>query len=337
VHDGAATGVNSCPSGAPPTTAEPVLRAMAVYPRPQRIAWSVCALVVVGLVGWSFGTAEVVGTPSERTAVNELPTPLSAPEAGVIARVLSKEGDQVLAGQVLVELTVLDASADARARLGNAAMEERITTALIAALRSGRPPVLSRESPAQERALFQADWRDITIQLARFDTAVEKWQAEQAALRRAMAEIEASLPEAELRASDFERLVDDATLVADVRRERVRQRIEQERKLSAQQALLKSARATETRIENERSEFVQRSLLRLSERQTPAAAQRMQLTRSLGKSERPARLIQLTAPVTGTVRQLAVPAKGGVALPGQVLLGIVPEAGAAELILANER
>jgi hemolysin D len=327
-----ATGVDSCPSGAKPKVAASVLHAAAVHPRAQRIAWGISAVVVVALVGASFGTTEL---PAER-ASPALPKPLLTPEMAVVSRVLSKDGDRVVAGQVLVELTALRAGANAREQLGAAALQERLAATLIAALESGKAPVLSRESPAQERAQFQAEWRDITVQLAQFDATLAKQQTELAAIQQAITRIEALLPPVDERARDFERLVDDNTAAPDLKRVRVQERIRQERELSGAQASLKSAQAALAQCQAERAQFVERTLRSLRERQALAAERRAQLARGLGKPENPGRLIQLMAPVTGTVQQQAVPPEGDLASPGQVLLFVAPGIDDAELMSASE-
>ncbi len=84
---------------------------------------------------------------SGRIVVSERTKTLQPLEAGVVKRVLVKDGDTVQAGQVLVELDATNASADGASvqeQLASIVSEEHRTTALLAALRSGNPalPVL---------------------------------------------------------------------------------------------------------------------------------------------------------------------------------------------------
>ena len=76
----------------------------------------------------------------------------------------------------------------------------------------------------------------------------------------------------------------------------------------------------------------------LSERQAQAASKRQQLEQEQNKTEQRSRLAQLTAPVAGTVQQLAVHTEGGVVTPAQVLIVIVPKDTqvTAEVIVDNK-
>ena len=76
----------------------------------------------------------------------------------------------------------------------------------------------------------------------------------------------------------------------------------------------------------------------LSDRQAQAALKRQQLTQERSKTEQRSRLMQLTAPVAGTVQQVAIHTQGGVVTPAQVLMVIVPKDAqvTAEVVIDNK-
>lgn len=115
------------------------------HPAPRRAAWAVCALFVIALVWATLGQIDIVAVAPGRIVVSERTKTLQPLEAGVVKRVLVKDGDTVKVGQVLVELDGTNASADGASvleQLSVARSEEQRTAALLAALRTNRAPVL---------------------------------------------------------------------------------------------------------------------------------------------------------------------------------------------------
>ena len=82
------------------------------HPAPRRAAWAVCALFVIALVWATLGQIDIVAVAPGRIVVSERTKTLQPLEAGVVKRVLVKDGDTVKVGQVLVELDGTNASAD---------------------------------------------------------------------------------------------------------------------------------------------------------------------------------------------------------------------------------
>jgi hemolysin D len=76
----------------------------------------------------------------------------------------------------------------------------------------------------------------------------------------------------------------------------------------------------------------------LRERQTQATLKQEQRSQEKHKSEQRSRLTQLTAPVDGTVQQLAIHTAGGVVTGAQVLLIVAPKDAevTAEVVLENK-
>jgi len=328
------------------------------HPAPRRAAWAVCALFVIALVWSIVGQIDIVAVAQGRIVVSDNTKTLQPLETSVIKRVLVKDGDAVQAGQVLVELDATNASADGASvqeQLNAMVSEERRTTALLAALRTDRPPVLSPiptpsppfglslSKPAQGTAIrdsaqLQAEWQDITAKLAKLDAEHVRRQAEFATVRETIAKLEATLPIVRQREADFKALSDQGFMGAHAGQDRMRERIEQERDLATQKARMTEALAALSESENTRRSYVAETQRSLSDRQAQASSKREQLTQERSKAEQRTRLTQLTAPVSGTVQQVAVHTNGGVVTPAQVLMVIVPKDAhvTAEVIIDNK-
>ena len=324
------------------------------HPAPRRVAWVICTLFVIALVWAIFGQIDIVAVAQGRIVVSERTKTLQPLETSVVKRVLVKDGDAVQAGQVLVELDATNASADGASvqeQLSAMVSEERRTTALMTALNTGKRPTLPPPAPfglslskpaqstaARDSAQLQAEWQDITAKLAKLSAEQARREAEIATVRQTIAKLEATLPIAQQREADFKRLTDEGFIAGHAGQDRMRERIEQERDLATQRARLAEAQATLAESANTRSAYLAETLRALSDRQAQASSRRAQLTQELSKTEQRTRLTQMTAPVAGTVQQVAVHTEGGVVTEAQVLMIIVPKDAqvTAEVVIDNK-
>jgi hemolysin D len=120
--------------------------------------------------------------------------------------------------------------------------------------------------------------------------------------------------------------------------DRKRERIELERDLATAQARQVEAQAAVLEARSNQASYRAELQRSLSERQAQARLKVAQLQEEGTKASQRQLLTQLTAPVAGTVQQLAVHTAGGVVTPAQVLLVLVPEEAevTAEVALENK-
>jgi hemolysin D len=175
-----------------------------------------------------------------------------------------------------------------------------------------------------ERDHLQSEWQDIQARLAKLDAEQARRSAEAATVRETIAKLEATLPIARQREADLKNLADQGFINQHALQDRARERIEQERDLATQQARLAEAAAAMREAEQNKAAYLAETRRILRERHTQATLKREQLGQDRNKTELRQRLTQLTAPVAGTVQQVAVHTEGGVVTPAQVLMVVVP-------------
>ena len=320
-----------------------------LHPAPHRAAWAVCTLFVIALVWSIVGQVDIVAVAPGRIVVSDNTKTVQPLEASVVKRVLVKDGDVVQAGQVLVELDATNAQADGvsvRDQLASAISEERRTTTLITTLRTPRlvlPPLPLGEGWGEGElprvtTQLHAEWQDISAKLSKLSSEQARRHAEMATVRETIHKLEATLPIAKQREADFTSLTDQGFMSGHAGQDRMRERIEQERDLATQRARLAEAQAAVNETDNARAAYLAETQRLLSDRQAQAMLKRQQLTQERSKAEQRQRLTQLTAPVSGTVQQVAVHTDGGVVTPAQVLMIVVPQDAQvkAEVVIDNK-
>jgi len=317
------------------------------HPAPRRVALALCALFIIAVAWAVIGEIDIVAVAPGRIVVSDRTKTLQPLEASVVKRVLVKDGDQVTAGQVLVELDATNASADmasAREQLGSAESEARRTEALRVALRDNRAPGLPTrlheggEPESTTRLQMSAEWEDITAKLSKLSAEQAHRVAEIATVRELIAKLQATLPIARQREADFKSLTAQGFMSSHAEQDRTRERIEQESDLATQRARLLEAQAALREAEHTRTAYAAETQRLLSERHAQALLKHQQLIQEVSKNEQRSRLTQMTAPVAGTVQQVAIHTEGGVVTPAQVLMVIVPKDSevTAEVVVDNK-
>lgn len=163
-------------------------------------------------------------------------------------------------------------------------------------------------------------------------------QAEIATVTETIAKLEATLPIAQKREADFTRLVEKGYITGHATQDKTRERIEQERDLAYVCARLTEAKSGLSQSIQAKTAYRAETLRLLNDRNAQAATKHQQLNTDQSKATLRERLTQLTAPVAGTVQQLAIHTAGGVVTSAQPLMIIVPDERSvtAEVTLDNK-
>ena len=341
-----------------------------VHPAPRRLSFALMTLFVIAVLWAIFGKIDIVATAPGRIIVSDRTKVIQPLEASVVRKVLVKDGDKVVAGQVLVELDATYANADKASvseQLSAATSEAIRTQALLkglsgsasqlllkqellapvsigleanlAGVNSLKTPQTSQNSPisAQTQAQLQSEWQDIRAKVAKLDAEQARRQAEIATVNQTIAKLEATIPMAQSREADFKKLVTEGFISSHATQDKTRERVELERDLATQRAKLQEAQSTLNEATQSKAAYLAETRRSLNDRNALATSKAQQLTQDESKASQREKLTQLIAPVAGTIQQLAVHSVGGVVTPAQPLMIVVPDSArvTAEISIAN--
>lgn len=331
------------------------------FSKPPRFAWAIPGLliVIVGafLIWSSLVHIDMVAFAQGRVVASGRLQVIQPAEMVVVRQVHVSEGDKVRAGQPLVTLDHTDAEADVQ-RLSRELTVAELRLARLQVL-SDLDPTLSKDGLVQhgldlasvdlakvietfeppqrdaqtlindeflvnkERSLLANQWQHQRNSLQALEHKITRIIAGEAAMRAEITQLEQMLPFArsnilrmrELRDKDLMSLMD-----MDVAEEAL---VEKTQRLAVLGARLREAQAevAQTRLEHQ----AQRDAFRRDNLQALAEAAELAhgLRQDLLKQQRRVELRTLTAPVDGTVLDLAVHTPGGVVQPAEVLMKIV--------------
>ncbi len=316
------------------------------HPAPRRFMIAICALFLIALVWSLLGKLDIVAVAQGRIVVSDRTKVIQPLETASVKAIHVKDGDRVQAGQLLIELDGTSQGADAN-RVGQeraAAQSEALRTqALLKALTLGGSPKLQgSELPASEvpsaQTQLATEWADIQAKLARLQAESLRRGAEQSTAEQVIAKLNATLPLAQAREKDYEGLAKQGFIAGHATQDRHRERVELERDLATAQARKMEAQAAVLEARQQSGSYRAELLRTLNERHAQASLKVAQLSEEATKAGQRQQLTQLTAPVAGTVQQLAVHTAGGVVTPAQALLVIVPDNAevTAEVTLENK-
>jgi len=311
-----------------------------VSPAPRVAMWLLMTFALIALLWSVFGRIDVVASARGRIVPSDRTKTIQPVETAVVKAIHVADGQRVKAGAVLLELDATAATADTARNtndLASARLQAVRAQALLVAIADGRATQLptqnrvARERLAQEQRVLDGQYAEYQARLARIDADIARREAELASTREIVKKLEQTAPIARRRAEDFKSLMDRNFISRHGYLEKEQSRIELEADLATQQSRLRELAAALHEGRQQRAaltaETRRLALDSLNEAEQKAAA----FGQELVKNESRGRLMTLTAPVTGTVQQLAVHTVGGVVTPAQALMMIVPEDEAVEV------
>jgi len=317
-----------------------------VHPAPRLAAAVLMALFVIALCWAWLGKVDIVAVAPGRIIVGERSKLVQPLERSVVKRVLVQDGDRVQVGQALVELDATSAHADKanlHEQLRTTVSESVRARSLLQGLPTAPPHLPATTFPSDwslaERqsadAQLAAEWNDISARLARFAAEARRREAEVTTAREIVGKLDATLPLSRQRETDIRSLVGQGFVAAHAGQDRTRERIELERDLGTQQARLDEAMAALAESGRNRAAYLAETTRNLHERIAAAELRRQQVGQEHTKASQREKLTVLSAPVSGTVQQLAAHTAGGVVTEAQALMVIVPDGGPGEQLVAE--
>jgi hemolysin D len=317
------------------------------HPAPRRAAIAICAFFTLALIWALVGQLDIVAVAQGRVVVSDRTKTLQPLETSVIKAIHVRDGDRVKAGDLLIELDATTTQADSTrvTQEHSAAMSDRLrATALLKALASSSEPAMASSaalpqmSLAATRLQLAAEWQDIRAKLNKLDAEIQRRQAEVRTAEALLAKLQTTLPMAQAREKDFKALTAQGFVAEHAGQDRTRERVELERDLETAKARINETRAGLAESERSMAAYKAETVRALKDREAQADLKQAQLAEEDTKAKHRQSLTRLTAPVSGTVQQLAVHTSGGVVTPAQALLVLVPDEAevTAEVVVENK-
>jgi hemolysin D len=296
-------------------------------------------LVAIAAIAWAcIGQVDIIATASGRIVPAGKTKIVQPADTGIVTAIHVADGDQVKAGDVLIELNANQVSAD-RDRFVRDLLQANLNLARLRGLAAtlpgtqgeGKKPNLvdpprdaSKEDLALTLAAMRAQAANENAKLADLDQQIEAKQAEAAEAAANAQKLQASLP----------MLADQEQLLRTMRDQKIgskldwyqinQQLIEQKHEIGVLAHRREAAEAAQRALREQRAaEATQYQMAILSELDK-VRAQASELGAELAKSQQRVSQNVLLAPIDGTVQQLAVHTIGGVVTPAESLLAIVP-------------
>jgi hemolysin D len=293
----------------------------------------IIAFFCIALLWACIGKLDIVAVASGKTVVGSRTKIVQPAETAVVRSIMVRDGQTVKRGDLLIELDATGTGADyakAGEALVNAKLAELRFAALAEALSNGKTPTLAAE-PSLPQARHTAEQQLVRSEFAAFQAkrqslaaAIEQRQAELQTVQAVIGPLAQTATIAKTRAEDFAKLLEGKYVGRHDYLLREQERIAAERDLATQRSrigeLNSALHGAREQLRVLETETRQQTLDGLRQ----AREQIAQFAPEVTKTEQRNKLMQLRAPVDGTVQQLAVHTIGGVVTPAQPLLAVVP-------------
>jgi hemolysin D len=284
-------------------------------------------------VAWAtWGTIDIIATAQGKIVPSGRSKVIQPFDTGVVRAIHVTDGQPVHAGDLLIELDPTMDRAE-HEHLKSDLLAARLDVArLQAALTDAADPVADFHPPADadpasvanERQLLIDQVKEQRAKLAAFDRQAAEKAAERATAQATIDKIAAEIPlqtqRVDMRKQLFEKGLESKILYL----QEAQDLVANQKELLVQESHVNEAEAGLQALIEQRAQAVSEYRHSLADDLVKAGAKAAGLTQDVIKATRKTGLQQLTAPVDGTVQQLAIHTFGGVVTPAQALLVVVP-------------
>jgi HlyD family secretion protein len=286
-------------------------------------------LGLVAALGWAaLAKLDIVATAEGKLVPAGYLKIVQPSEQGVIKEIFVREGEAVREGQVLMRMDTALLAADGRA-LAAEYHTKRLALRRIEAQLAARPLARDAEDPpglfAQTEAQYAANVAAYQNALAQEMSTLDRAHQDLAAAKEVRAKLLAVLPHYREQEQAFEKLSKDGFAGRLMYTDKQRERIEKEQDLKTQEFTIAAAKATIVQSEKRLAQISADYRRSLQAERAEAAPQAERLRQELAKQRHRQELLELRAPQSGTVKDLATHTPGTVVAPGTILMTIVPQ------------
>lgn len=294
-----------------------------------RVLLLVTGGLVIALIAWSiFGKLDIVAVAEGKLIPATHLKIVQPVEQGVVREILVREGDTVHEGQVLMRMDTTLTQAD------HAALQADFHTRNIALRRIdaqlARGSLLrQRDDPpelfAQAQAQYQANRAAHENAISQERSVLDRTRSELAAAEQIHAKLAAVLPHYQEQERAFKELGDKGFAGRIMVSDKVRERVEKERDLTSQVFVISGAQASIAQSEKRIRQLAADYERQLRSERVELVTQLERIRQDLAKIAHKNQLLDLRAPQSGVVKDLATHTPGAVVSPGTILMSLVPK------------
>ncbi len=293
-----------------------------------RIVLCLLLLLLGTLLFWAFfARLDIIAVAQGRVVPLSYLQIVQPSDPGIVRELLVREGGVVRQGQVLARMDARATAADLRQLQNDLGLKDLQLRRIDAELAGGPLKLLPGDSPALH-AQVKAQYG------ARRQAYLDALDAEQAVLAKAQQDLRSGQAlETKLRRimpiySEQERAYDKLTRDGFAGRmlylDKQRERIEKEQDLKAQEHNIESLTTTIEQSKKRSAQITSAYRQQLHNERVEAQAQQHRMQQELDKLTQRHELLELRAPLDGTVKDLATHTVGSVVGPGTVVMTLVP-------------
>lgn len=295
---------------------------------PRAVMYAVTALFAILVALAFFGRLDITADANGRLIPKTHIKIVQPADGGIVEQILVKEGQTVKAGQVLMRMDATAARADAhtlQTELAAKSLQLRRIDAELAGRpmnrRRGDPPDMFRQVAAQYRD-HRKSYED---QIGQAREALARARREYASGAQVLLKLREVTPILKAQAEAYAGLGKGGYAPKVQVRDKERLYLEKAQDLRAQQDTVAGLAAAEREAAQELARIGAKYRSDLQNERVTAAAQYSKLTQNWAKLAHKMGLLQLRAPRSGIVENIATHTVGTVVSPGTVLLTLVPE------------
>lgn len=304
---------------------------------PKVVIRSIMAFALLALLWAVIGQVDIVAVSQGKTVPGGRSKTIQSLETSVVKKIYVKDGDTVIAGQLLAELNGVGSDNDyyqSQRMLNAAKLAKQRNTALLSALNTKIKPVLNRAEIMQagitekdivaSEQLAQNQYHTWFIQDQQLATVLQQHKAELRASEAQIIKLKNIGVIEKQRLSDFKKLLDKNYLSQHEYYQQESKTIENSNDLNTQINQAEQIRESINQAEHERNLNSQTLIRDTMDALRQNNEDIEQLTEQMLKTKQRQTFMTLKSPVNGTVQQLAAHTVGGVVMEGQTLMVIAP-------------
>jgi hemolysin D len=316
-----------------------------INPLPRMAMWAIVTLLLVSLLWACFGKIDIVAVATGKVVLNGNSKTIQAPDSARISQIHVTDGQVVKAGDVLLTLDGEAAAADVsrlQQSLSSARLDVAQGQALEQAISSGATPQLTQTAQNDPTMAAEAQRRVSSLYIeyqtkySQLGSQLVQHEAERQSVQAQITSMQQSLPLIQQQENDYQTLLAQNYIPRHAFLEKQRQRVELAGNLAIQKSRLNELNASIQATRDQ--QLALNAETRRTGRDTiqQGMLQSAQIQQDLVKATRQSRMMSITAPVSGTVQQLAVHTVGGMVTPAQALMVIVPKQDGIEVDVTVE-